>query len=270
MTDLEHMTTDLVVSGTHALPLGPDEAREAMRTYQEISRALIVPADDMQTIRTSKGPREFPKRSAFQKLANAYRVSTAILSRELTHDDAGALVRCDVIVRATHPDGRFAEGDGACARSEERFTRGDDKIDHDLPATAVTRATNRAISNLVAFGAVSAEEASEVDAGTNAAPTNAQAVPELPSWAQPFEDVSAVAGWIVDILKGAGDEQAAEQTSRVGQAIFDEADGAIPRIVATTIAHLHRIVTAATPDGRAAAAMGEAFTEPDTPTEDTP
>jgi len=208
-----------LVPRMHTGPLSPDQAREAQRTYQEISQALIDPAEDLQTIRTKAGPRTFPKRSALQKLANAYRVSTEILQRHTTYDDDGQLVRCDAIVRATHPDGRYADGDGACSRTEDRFKTGGDKIDHDLPATAVTRATNRAISNLVAFGAVSAEEVTEgTDAGAPAA--------EVPEWAQPIPqtEVRAFGERLADIV-------GEQNRDAIGEAIWRQADG-IPRIVA--------------------------------------
>jgi hypothetical protein len=63
-------------------------------------------------------------------------------------------------VRATAANGRHADGDGACAINEPRFRTpsGRQKAEHDLPATAVTRATNRSVSNLIGFGSVSAEE----------------------------------------------------------------------------------------------------------------
>jgi len=244
MTDLALETSAELVHANPALPLSPEEAREAMTTYQAISRALIEPADDIQVIETRKGPREFPKRSAFQKLANAYRVSTRIVARELTHDEQGALLRCDAIVRATHPDGRFAEGDGACSRGEERFQRGGEKIDHDLPATAVTRATNRAISNLVAFGAVSAEEATATD--------TTPAVSELPSWAEEYGDVGQVAGWLVDILTAAGVDDAATTTKGIGQRVREVCEGAIPVCVAVSIARIHEAVTDAAVDAEVA------------------
>ena len=237
--------TDIATAGTELManptgPLTPDQAREAQRLYQEISQALIDPAEDLQTIRTKAGPRTFPKRSALQKLANAYRVSTEILQRHTTHNDDGQLIRCDAIVRATHPDGRHADGDGACAASEERFARGGaEKIDHDLPATAVTRATNRAISNLIAFGAVSAEEA---EAGEGGAPTSQEPAP-VPPWARHDDDVGTVAGNLVDILKAAGGTDAADKTGDIGQQIFDQCDGGIPRCVSFTVRLLHDQIT---------------------------
>lgn len=213
----------------HAAPLTPQQARDAMETYQEISKALINPGEDLQTIHTKTGPRTFPKRSALQKIANAYRVSTQIVSREVERGGDGQILRCSVVVRAIHPDGRFSEGDGVCSRDEERFATSGDKIEHDLPATAVTRATNRAISNLVAFGAVSAEEV-EADVGN-----------EPPAWAEHIgpNDIKSFGDDLHSLLKAAAGDAAAKGFTEIGQAIFDGCDGGVPRCVA----HVVRVLT---------------------------
>ena len=60
-------------------------------------------------------------------------------------------------VRATLPNGRSVESDALCSRSE----KGKDKVsDHTIMSTAKTRATNRAIAELIGAGEVSAEEMS--------------------------------------------------------------------------------------------------------------
>lgn len=65
-----------------------------------------------------------------------------------------------VAVRATLPTGRSVVSEGACSNAEARFLKMQDhgKEDHDTFATAETRAKNRAISDLVGAGEVSAEE----------------------------------------------------------------------------------------------------------------
>jgi hypothetical protein len=60
-----------------------------------------------------------------------------------------------VIYRATAPDGRASEMDGSCMASEKR---GAMCTVHNVRAHAHTRAKNRAISDLVGFGEVSADE----------------------------------------------------------------------------------------------------------------
>lgn len=62
-----------------------------------------------------------------------------------------------VTYRAVAPNGSAAEGDGACMASEKK--QGPQRTVHNVRSHAHTRAMNRAISNLVGFGEVSAEEA---------------------------------------------------------------------------------------------------------------
>ena len=58
-------------------------------------------------------------------------------------------------MRATLPNGRFVESDGSCDRRESGKR---EMSNHSIKATAKTRATNRAISELIGAGDVSADE----------------------------------------------------------------------------------------------------------------
>jgi hypothetical protein len=58
------------------------------------------------------------------------------------------------VVRVTAPNGRTALGVGMCSTEERNFAH----KDHDVYATAHTRAKNRAISDIIGAGEVSAEE----------------------------------------------------------------------------------------------------------------
>jgi len=219
MTD-EPVGTAIELHEPMQLPMTVDEATEAMTHYQRISHALIDPAKDMQDIGTGK----FPKRSAFQKLANAYRVSTEIVSDETDYDPDGQMIRARVRVRATHPDGRYQEGDGRChilERGERKAS--DPKTEHDVHGTAVTRAKNRAIGDLIAFGAVSAEEV-EGSLGTGGPAGSAP----LPGGAAPMNDIPGVAGNLTRVLKAAGVTDTAGRVSAIGQEIFDLCDGSFP------------------------------------------
>ena len=148
------MSTDLV-RVEPLLPMDPEQARAAMTKYQELTEAMLK-AEDWQQIPGGR----FVKRSGFQKIASGYGVSIEIISENVERADDGSPVRASAVVRATHPSGRYADGSGRCAVTESRFAtqKGRAKAEHDIAATAVTRATNRAISNLVGFGQVSAEE----------------------------------------------------------------------------------------------------------------
>lgn len=243
-----------VTRPTPLLPLDPSEARGVMAAYRELCRAILTD-DDTQQI----DDRSFVKRSGFQKLAVAYGVSTEIRSLHVDRDDDDAPLRARAVVRATHPNGRHAEGDGACARTE-RGRRRSEKPDHDLTATAVTRATNRAISNLVAFGAISAEEATpDDDAGVGVDPA------PLPPWAQPAPDELLVAtvDAITRVMRAVGDDAPAERVKALGQVIRDGCGGFIPIGVAVAITTLGDFAappdaeTAPDPPESAAAATGD-------------
>lgn len=99
--------------------------------------------------------REFKKKSAWQKLARAFNVDTCIVDKEFQRTKTGAIKEAYYCVRATLPNGRTVESDAMCNRRE----KGKDKIkDHDIMSIAKTRATNRAIAELIGAGEVSSEE----------------------------------------------------------------------------------------------------------------
>lgn len=153
------------------LPMLPSAAKEAMAAYQELTREVLT-GEDWQGPPGRKG--SFVKRRGWAKLATFYNVSTEICREQVDRDDQGQPVRARVIARAVHQGGRHADGDGACSIDEARFSstkakqniaNGSLNLEHDLTATATTRALNRAISNLIGFGEVSAEEMSQEPSG---------------------------------------------------------------------------------------------------------
>jgi hypothetical protein len=152
------MSTTEIVHVEPLLPMSPEAAEEAMTSYQELTRRVLTP-DDWQG--QPGKPGSFVKRRGWAKLATFYGVSTELVGpTRIERGAEGELLRAYATARATHPNGRHADGDGACSITEPRFAsdKGRLKVEHDLPATAVTRAVNRAISNLIGFGQVSAEE----------------------------------------------------------------------------------------------------------------
>lgn len=135
------------------------QQQRLVAAYDEACRALVGP-NDVQV----DGGREFKKKSAWRKLGRAFGISTTIVREDSHYDPEGYLVST-VIVRASAPWGQFAEAIGKCSTRESRFFKNNRpnpkavaKADHDCPVTAQTRATNRAISDLIAAGEVSAEE----------------------------------------------------------------------------------------------------------------
>jgi hypothetical protein len=140
-------------------PLDVTEQVQAMRAYQEGLRALLDPSDWQ-----SAGRERFVKKSGWRKIAAWFDLTIEQVREGVDRDETGAPIRAFTVARAIAPSGRHADGDGYCSVEEDRFAeaRGRKKLENDLRSTATTRAVNRAVSNLVGMGAVSAEE---IDAG---------------------------------------------------------------------------------------------------------
>jgi len=132
-------------------PANLTQVAEAMLQFDLAKRQLIRP-EDIQKI----AGKEFVKKSGWRRLARAFTLSTAILSHAVERDADGRVASAWFIVRASHPNGAFSDGWGGADKFERRFNK-----DQDIIATAQTRATNRAISDLIAGGEVSADEMSE-------------------------------------------------------------------------------------------------------------
>lgn len=156
------------------------QVERAFKDYQQLTQRLLTD-DDYQPIRQwnprtkQQETKKFPKRSAWRKLAVAFGVTFEIVSRDKDRDDKGRIINADFVVRATAPNGRFSDGWGNCDRYERCCQQGCTKkhthcpsdcdgvrhfshAEHDIPATAETRAKNRAAADLFGMGQVSAEE----------------------------------------------------------------------------------------------------------------
>ncbi len=189
-----------------AAPLATVKA--AQDAYLELCDSLLS-AEDYQTV----AEKQFRKKSGWRKLAVAYNVSCQVLDEEFSYDDRGRIARAKYRIRATAPNGRFMDGVGLCAVWEKCCdpatcklrTHWEDsgrptghvhckpdcdgrhaftKPDHDVPATAMTRATNRACSDLFGLGEVSAEEVDDhrgVDRGHHDAGRTQPRAPRAPA-----------------------------------------------------------------------------------------
>ena len=142
-----------------------DVAIEQWDAYQKLCKGLLNESDYQEIIVKEKDEdgnyvkvkRHFKKKSAWQKLSRAFNVDTHIVDRDIERTKMGRVREAYYCVRATLPNGRSVESDALCSRSE----RGKDKVsDHTIMSTAKTRATNRAIAELIGAGEVSAEEMS--------------------------------------------------------------------------------------------------------------
>lgn len=140
-----------------------DIAKKQWDAYQQLCRGILDDSD-YQTIivkeRDENGKyvsteRKFKKKTAWQKLARAFNVDTSIVEKEFQRTKTGSIKEAYYCVRATLPNGRSVESDALCSRME----KGKSKVsDHTIMATAKTRATNRAVSELIGAGEVSSDE----------------------------------------------------------------------------------------------------------------
>lgn len=126
----------------------------ALASYKEIQQALdrSMP-DQLQNIRG----KVFRKKGYWRAVSVAFGLCVEQRKEEQIKSDSGDWGYI-VTYRATAPNGKYADGDGACTASEK--ADGQDTI-HNVRSHAQTRAYNRAVSNLVGFGEVSADEVSE-------------------------------------------------------------------------------------------------------------
>jgi hypothetical protein len=146
---------------------------EAFEAYRELQRALDAGMpDQLMNIRG----RMFRKKGYWRAIATAFNLNVACVKEEVT--ETGWLV----VYRATTPSGRFIDGDGACENDEK--SDGQD-TEHNVRSHAHTRAFNRAVSNLVGFGEVSAEEMRHERASTPA--TSAELTPPADARRHPSE-----------------------------------------------------------------------------------
>lgn len=144
-----------------ASPLHVAQQKRLAAAY-DAAVASLIGDNDVQ----KEGARTFKKKSAWRKLARHFNISTEIV--RISKEDLGGIFCATVTVRAVAPWGQYAEEVGACATDEATGRR--QITTADAIATAATRATNRAVSNLIAMGEVSAEERGDRKAYGDAAP----------------------------------------------------------------------------------------------------
>lgn len=136
----------------------PDEhCVDAFRAYQKLQTELDRVLQDC-TVKI-KG-KLYRKKSYWRAVAMAFKLNVDLLQEtQITspanEKDWGWLA---TYVARAH-NGQYAVGDGACFASEKQYASGknEDTV-HNVRSNAHTRAYNRAVSNLVGFGEVSAEE----------------------------------------------------------------------------------------------------------------
>ena len=128
----------------------PGDVVVAFEEYRKIQQGLDAALPDcLMEIQGKK----FRKKNYWRAIATAFNLTVRLVSEERTEvgDDWGYLV----VFTAMAGNGRSTDGDGSCFASEKKGAQG---TVHNVRAHAHTRAYNRAVSNLVGFGEVSAEE----------------------------------------------------------------------------------------------------------------
>ncbi|MEM3192091.1 MAG: hypothetical protein QW292_08385 [Candidatus Parvarchaeota archaeon] len=143
--------TDEKESENKSLVVRPDVEGtiQALEAFQKLKTSVLDRNDTVDI-----GGKAYIKRSGWRKIALAFNVSTEIVSVERERSGEMYIVR--VKARASAPNGRVSEEIAVCDSSE--FTGKLIASLHNVETKAATRAINRAISNLVGGGEVSAEE----------------------------------------------------------------------------------------------------------------
>jgi hypothetical protein len=152
---------------THFVKWVLGEGKPSMKGF-----AFVADADKFAAVQKEKGfsvtQERRIKKSGVLKLGKAFAVSVEIVSESIL--PTGAVYR----VRASAPNGQFAERTGACDKLEKG--RDGSPFDH-LLAIALTRATNRATMSLLG-GEVTAEEMAEESAAEATKPVKSVVVEE--------------------------------------------------------------------------------------------
>lgn len=155
------------------MPLGKtEEARAAVAAYEELKTAIVRP-DDIQRIQG----RDFLKKSFWRRIAACFGLSLELVNEERLIIDGKLAYRASY--RAIAPNGRVMDGDGMCSTAEKGRA---DWPEHNVRATAHTRAKNRAISDLVGGGEVSAEEMPDEEIAERERAYDEKANPAKPRW----------------------------------------------------------------------------------------
>lgn len=133
------------------------EMKSMVDQHRKLLNALIDPDTDLVT----RGKKSYKRKSYWRKLASVAGISIEKLEEHKETNGEGNITWY-VTVRASLPNGQFMDGTGACTQ-DEPGGQGNIVLRtiHETRATAETRAKNRAISDLTAFGEVSAEEISD-------------------------------------------------------------------------------------------------------------
>lgn len=133
------------------LPIAPsvEDTLQQAKDFHRIKSGLIKMMPN-STCQIQGKP--FLKKEGWRWIALHFQLSDEIISH--TTDKHKDVIVERIVVKTSSPNGRFTTGVGICSSKERNFAH----PEHDIFATAHTRAKNRAISDMVGGGEVSAEE----------------------------------------------------------------------------------------------------------------
>jgi hypothetical protein len=225
----------LVVAPDSVLPVfGGAQMGQALTAYKDLQRALDdgMPECIME-IPTREGTKKFRKKSYWRAVATAFNLNVECVKEERQQTN-GTFVYL-ATYRATTPSGRTADGDGACSSAEKSVKQA---TEHNVRSHCHTRAFNRAVSNIVGFGEVSAEEVDreEGEVVAHVAPqrqpetprVTTVVVPKAPSAPKAASGPSQILN-VKDVKPAAG-----KSGSKYYQIFFEEKLGSSDRDMATT------------------------------------
>lgn len=144
---------DVTMAGIVAPIMDIDALVEQIKRFDDFKQRVLAP-DDYLMIQG----KQFIRKSGLMKYALACGLSLERVEESRVYDEKKDRVTYHFMYRAVAPNGRFAEAVGS-ATSDEKGKLSE----HYTRALAQTRASNRAVSNLVASGQVSAEEVGHDD-----------------------------------------------------------------------------------------------------------
>ncbi|MFX0023747.1 MAG: hypothetical protein ACFE9S_15580 [Candidatus Hermodarchaeota archaeon] len=152
---IEKKTSQIIIKEPETLPIKKfnkkaypsEEEIEFLIKRHKFVKTTLLDEHDIVNIKKNK----YIKKSGWRKFINAFGISIELIDQKVYEkfNDKHAEVR----VRAIAPNGQSVEGIGLKSWSELY-----EKTIHNLIANAWTRAVNRAVSDLVGYGEVSAEE----------------------------------------------------------------------------------------------------------------
>lgn len=154
MTDIEPIEDTSIEAYKHQLENDLERTKVAMRIFERLKTEVLDKDKDIVLINN----KPYIKRSGWRKIALAFKITTKIVeSKKLEFEDGFAY---EVIAEARDLNGRIMQDVGYCSTKESGK---EGKPDYVIYHIASTRAINRAISNLVGAGEVSAEEIADTE-----------------------------------------------------------------------------------------------------------